>query len=87
MFKKSTLLDNPAYNPNNLLDALFQRLECKSDADLSRALKVMPPVISKIRNRRLPVGASFLIRAHDVSGLSIDELRTFMGVDKADSLE
>jgi hypothetical protein len=62
-------------DPENLLDSLIQRLNLKNDAALCRALEVAPPVISKIRNRRLPVGASILIRMHEVSNLSIRELK------------
>jgi hypothetical protein len=36
-------------------------------------------VISKIRHRTLPVGASLLIRMHEVTDLSIRELRELMG--------
>jgi len=68
-----------AYDPNNLLDSLIEKLNLKNDAALSRALEVAPPVISKIRHRRLPVGASLLIRMHEVSDLSIRELRVLMG--------
>jgi len=73
------LADQVNYDPNNLLDALIEKLNLKNDAALSRALEVAPPVISKIRHRRLPVGASLLIRMHEVSDLSIKELRTLMG--------
>lgn len=73
------LLTQTQYDPNNLLDALLEKLALKNDAALSRALEVAPPVISKIRHRRLPVGASMLIRMHEVSELSIKELRTLMG--------
>ncbi|HYD82358.1 MAG TPA: hypothetical protein VEC06_21350 [Paucimonas sp.] len=72
-------LNNPQYDPNNLLGSLIQKLNLKNDAALSRALEVAPPVISKIRHRRLPVGASLLIRMHEVCGLSIKELRELMG--------
>jgi plasmid maintenance system antidote protein VapI len=72
-------LRNPQYDPNNLLGSLIQKLNLKNDAALSRALEVAPPVISKIRHRRLPVGASLLIRMHEVCGLSIKELRELMG--------
>jgi hypothetical protein len=75
----SRLSDQLAYDPNNLLDTLIDKLHLKNDAALSRALVVAPPVISKIRHRRLPVGASLLIRMHEVSDLSIRELRTLMG--------
>ncbi|GIZ53883.1 hypothetical protein [Noviherbaspirillum aridicola] len=67
------------YDPNNLLESLIERLNLKNDAALSRALEVAPPLISKIRHRRLPVGASLLIRMHEVSKLSIRDLRQLMG--------
>lgn len=67
------------YNPNHLLDTLIRYLNLKNDAALSRVLEVAPPVISKIRHNRLPVGASLLIRMHEVSDLSIKELRRLMG--------
>jgi plasmid maintenance system antidote protein VapI len=67
------------YNPDNLLASIIGKLNLKNDAALSRALEVAPPVISKIRHRRLPVGASLLIRLHEVTDLSIKELRELMG--------
>lgn len=67
------------YNPDNLLGSIISKLNLKNDAALSRALEVAPPVISKIRHRRLPVGASLLIRMHEVTDLSIEELRALMG--------
>jgi len=73
------LEDQVAYDPNHLLDSLIEKLGLKNDAALSRALEVAPPVISKIRHRRLPVGASLLIRMHEVSDLSIRDLRILMG--------
>lgn len=68
-----------AYDPDRLLNTLLDRLSLKNDAALSRALEVAPPVISKIRHKRLPVGASMLIRMHEVSDLSIRELRALLG--------
>lgn len=67
------------YNPRKLLDALVKRMQLKNYAALARALEVAPPVISKILHRRLPVGASTLIRMHEVSDISITELRELMG--------
>jgi hypothetical protein len=71
------------YDPNNLLNVLLDKLRLKNDAALSRMLEVAPPVISKIRHQRLPVGASLLIRMHEVSGLSIRDLRDLMGDRRA----
>ncbi len=79
MNESTKLAALPDYDPNNLLDSLIDKLSLKNDAALSRILEVAPPVISKIRHRRLPVGASLLIRMHEVSDLSIQELRALMG--------
>jgi hypothetical protein len=78
-----SLIDQSAYDPNNLLDALVKKLSLKNDAALSRALEVAPPVLSKIRHRRLPVGASLLIRMHEISDLTIKELQLLMGDRRA----
>ena len=67
------------YDPNNLLTSLIGKLRLKNDAALARTLQVGPPVISRIRHRRLPVGALLLMRMHEVSGLSIEALRELMG--------
>ncbi len=58
-----------------LLDAVTAKLGLKNDAALSRALDVAPPVISKIRHGRLPVGATLLIRMHEVTDIAIRELK------------
>lgn len=73
------LTNQSSYDPNALLDTLIERMRLKNDAALCRALEVAPPVISKIRHKRLPIGASMLIRMHEVSELSIKELRNLMG--------
>jgi len=66
------------YNPNRVLDAIIAKLQLKNDAALSRALEVAPPVISKIRHNTLPIGATILIRMHEISDFSIRELRELM---------
>ncbi|QGZ42610.1 hypothetical protein [Pseudoduganella flava] len=75
--------DVGVYNPGRLLDALAERLGAKNDAALSRALEVAPPVLSKIRHGRLPVGATILLRMHEASGIGIRELRDLMGDRRA----
>lgn len=67
------------YDPSRLLDVLRENLRLKNDAALSRMLEVAPPVISKIRHRRLPVGGAILIRMHEVTGLKITDLRYLLG--------
>ncbi|PFH10111.1 hypothetical protein BCF11_2520 [Collimonas sp. PA-H2] len=75
--------EQETYDPNHLLDSLIEQLKLKNDAALARALGIAPPVLSKIRHRRLPVGASLLIRMHEVSALTIAELRALMGDRRA----
>ena len=70
----SQALDNAVGNCQ-LLDAVMAKLDLKNDAALSRALEVAPPVISKIRHGRLPVGASLLIRMHEATDIAIRELK------------
>lgn len=71
--------DKFKYDPNHLFDTLIKRLHLKNDAALSRLLDVAPPVISKIRHHRLPIGASLMISMHEASGLNIKDLRALMG--------
>ena len=67
------------YNPTNLLDFLRRTLELHNDAALARMLDVTPTMLSRVRRRRTPVGASLLIRMHEVTGVSVSELGDVMG--------
>ena len=69
------------YDPSNLLDALIVHLGLKNDAALARALEIESSMVSKIRNHALPVSGAMLIRMHEVSELTIRELRTLLGDD------
>ncbi|MFC5549405.1 hypothetical protein [Massilia aerilata] len=73
------------YDPNRVLDAIITKLRLKNDAALSRVLEVAPPVISKIRHNTLPIGATILLRMHEVSDYSIRELRALMVRADADA--
>ena len=81
---KSSLLTLPEsndfkYDPENLLDEVIRLKRLKNDAGLSRELEVAPPVISRIRNKQLAVGASFLIRLNEYTGVDVRALRALMG--------
>jgi hypothetical protein len=67
------------FKPGDLLDELIRKLSLKNDAALSRSLELATPLISKLRSEVLPVSAFVLVRMHEVSGLSIAELRGLMG--------
>lgn len=62
-----------------LLDHLMDRHALKNDSALSRFLGVAPPIISKIRNDKYPVGASFILKCHEIGGMSVAEVRAFIG--------
>lgn len=63
------------------IDYLLSQMGLKNDAALAVALEVAPPVISKLRNRRLPLGPSMLLRMHDATGMSINSLRDMAGIE------
>jgi hypothetical protein len=79
VLNRASLTSMVQYNPGNLLNALIEHLGLKNDAALARTLEVAPPLISKLRHQTLPVGGAILIRMHEVSGLSISELRILLG--------
>lgn len=65
-------------NENALLDLAADILKCKNDAALCRALDVAPPVASKIRHARLPVGASLVIKLHEATGMAVREIKAYI---------
>lgn len=67
------------YDPNRLIDAIKDMLHLDSDIALSQVLEVPPLVISHIRYRGYPVAPSILIRMHDITHISIQDLRDLMG--------
>lgn len=76
------LMDESAvtsYNPDRLFNALIMNFHVKNDTALARMLEVSPPMISKIRHRKKPLGASLLIRIHEVCGMEIGDLQCLMG--------
>lgn len=77
--------DSATHTQHRLLDAVAQKLGAKNDAALSRLLGVAPPQLSKIRRGRLPVGATMLLRLHEMTAMSIRELRALMTDDAPQS--
>ncbi len=67
------------YDGSKLLDQVKLILNLKNDAALSRALNVVAPVISKIRNNRNPFPAYLLLRVNELTGLSYVQMRVILG--------
>lgn len=63
---------------NEFLNAVIGLQNVKNDAALSRALSILPPVISKIRHGRLPVSPLIMIRAHELTGMPFSDIRQFI---------
>lgn len=61
--------------PHPLLDFMKENLLLPSDAALARFLGVQNPVVSNWRHRRLPFGASYIIKLHELTGWSIKKIK------------
>lgn len=67
------------YNPGYLFDIIGKKFSVKTDVQLGILLGVGNPSICKIRHRIQPISGSLLIRIHEITGLSIRELKDMMG--------
>ncbi len=69
-------LPSVAIDPGRMLDILIARLRLSGDAALAQLLEVTPTIIRMIREEKLAVSPSMLLRwAHAATGLSMEELR------------
>lgn len=79
MARPNRVLKLESYDPNPLLDRLLKFAPDQSDTGLAAALGVTKSIISKIRNKHADISAEMLLNMHEMSGLSIRELRDLMG--------
>ena len=66
------------YDPAGMLDHVLRHLSLKSDCALAHALGMHPATVSRMRNKKVPVGAAILLRLHDISALSIANLKRLL---------
>lgn len=71
------------YNPARLLDALLHHFQLENDGALARRLNVASQVLYAIRHGEQPIAASMLLWMQEASGLSMRELRHFLGDRRA----
>jgi plasmid maintenance system antidote protein VapI len=57
-----------------LIAGLVELHKLKNDAALAHKLEVAPPVISKVRNGRLPIGDSLLIKVQRAFKMTLPEV-------------
>ncbi|HJV53854.1 MAG TPA: hypothetical protein VJ652_20475 [Noviherbaspirillum sp.] len=63
-------------DPGRMLDLLIARLQLPGDAMLAQRLEVTPTIIRMIREEKLAVSPSMMLRwAHATTGLPLEELR------------
>ncbi len=77
--RKKALIKLAYYCPDNFLNRVLGKLHLKNDAALARTLDVTPAVVSRIRNKKAPISANFLLMVHDASEIAIPDLRRMMG--------
>lgn len=68
------------YPVGDFLDKLIDTLSLKNDAALCRQLKVVAPVISKLRHNRLKFGCTLAVRVHKLTGWPIEQIERDLGV-------
>jgi uncharacterized protein (DUF2384 family) len=74
-----SLFGQETYDPAYLLDTLIAHMALANDAELSRTLGVPRGTISRIRHQHQAISGKMLLRMHEVSKISIRDLRSFMG--------
>lgn len=79
------LLSIENYNPAALFEHVLDYTHTRSDAQLAKMLGVAPPAICKIRHKKVRMTADMLIRLHDATGKSLDELRGIAGIPKTNT--
>ncbi|RJG22230.1 hypothetical protein [Massilia cavernae] len=70
---------NKKYDPNKLIDTVIQKLQLKNDRGVAKLLQVETPIITNVRNNRLPLSGHLFIRLCEVTGMSAADLRDLMG--------
>ena len=68
------------FKPHKLLDTLIAEHQLANDAALAKFLGVLKPVISKIRNKKLPVTAERILQIHDETGWEIKRIKDLLVV-------
>ena len=80
---KKNLLNDSTYDPNSMLDYVRNTVGSGTDKQLSIAIGIQAPLISKIRHRRTRVSPGVLLRIHEVTDIPIKKLRNLMYTNTA----
>jgi hypothetical protein len=73
-------LTDPSYTPEKFLDGLKTMLNANSDYRLCEKLEVDVANISRIRNRKMLISASFLVRAAELTNMRMPSVFELAGL-------
>lgn len=62
-----------------LLNKMAKEFRLKNDAAVAKFLDLAPPVVSKIRNGKLEVGASVILRVMKATAYTLDDVEALLG--------
>lgn len=82
VYKDIQNTEQDVHGINKLFTEVCEKNRLKNDAALSFFLHVAPPVISKMRHGKLPMGPSMMLRLHEIGGLEIAYIRKMLEVTK-----
>jgi hypothetical protein len=84
MYRKKDAPRSPfvTFDQAPIIDRLIDHLHLRNDAALCRQIRMAPPTISKYRNNKLALGATFLVGAQYLTGWSLDETIAKLGLPK-----
>ena len=63
----------------DLLNKIVKEFRLKNDAAVAKFLDLAPPVVSKIRNGKLKVGASVVLRVMKATAYTLDDIEALLG--------
>ena len=61
--------------PHKMLDVVRDIVGARTDSQMAKALGVDPSSISRIRRGGMPASGDFIIKVHEVTGISIKEIK------------
>ena len=64
---------------SGLINKVITLMGLKNDAALARSFDLAPPVLSKLRSQAIPVGNSFILKCHEIAGMTLPEIRSYVG--------
>lgn len=80
-------VDAPSYKPHSFLAKVAEKLGVEVDTHLAAKLGVDNTMFCHIRSRKLRITACMMIRVHDLTGWTIDEIRTLAGIPSTNAME